>query len=180
MTERKRQKPKMLTAHVTYLEMRDRPSRAIHMPTRPFLALMHAERMPVAYYRYLYEQVGKPHHWYLRRVMDDARLAEIIHAPTTKIFVLYANGSPAGYFELDTARLPETVEIAYFGLCQGFTGMGIGKWFLSEAIQSAWDEKPQTVTVHTNTLDHPAALPLYQKLGFEPVGTGEEIVEAWG
>ena len=25
----------------------------------------------------------------------------------------------------------------------------------------------------------PAALPLYQKLGFEPVGTGEEMVEAW-
>jgi hypothetical protein len=25
----------------------------------------------------------------------------------------------------------------------------------------------------------PAALPLYQRLGFEPVGVGEEEVEAW-
>ena len=27
---------------------------------------------------------------------------------------------------------------------------------------------PQRITVNTNTLDHPKALPLYQRLGFEP------------
>jgi hypothetical protein len=32
------------------------------------------------------------------------------------------------------------------------------------------------VTVQTCTLDHPAALPLYQKLGFSPVGQKKEIV----
>ena len=34
----------------------------------------------------------------------------------------------------------------------------------------AWD-RPGTrrVTVNTNTLDHPRALPLYQKAGFAPV-----------
>jgi hypothetical protein len=32
------------------------------------------------------------------------------------------------------------------------------------------------VTVQTCTLDHPAALPLYQKLGFSPVGQKKENV----
>ncbi|TGV78967.1 GNAT family N-acetyltransferase, partial [Mesorhizobium sp. M2D.F.Ca.ET.145.01.1.1] len=31
-------------------------------------------------------------------------------------------------------------------------------------------------TVQTCTLDHPAALPLYQKLGFKPVAQKKEIV----
>ena len=39
--------------------------------------------------------------------------------------------------------------------------------------------KPAKITVHTNTLDHPAALPLYQKLGFVPVAVSEGDVEAW-
>jgi hypothetical protein len=35
---------------------------------------------------------------------------------------------------------------------------------------------PTFVTVQTCTLDHPAALPLYQKLGFSPVGQSRELV----
>ncbi len=30
--------------------------------------------------------------------------------------------------------------------------------------------------VQTCTLDHPAALPLYQKLGFQPVGQKKEVI----
>lgn len=168
-----------LTARITYLEMTARPSRHVPMPTRPRLALIKAEEMPPAFYRWLYEQVGKDHHWFLRRAMDDDALKAVIHAETTAIHVLYANGSPAGFFELDTSRMPEEVELAYFGLTRDFTGIGLGRWFLATAIQAAWDYKPSRVTVHTNTLDHPAALPLYQKMGFTPVGVGEEEIEAW-
>ncbi|MFZ1816103.1 MAG: GNAT family N-acetyltransferase [Rhizobiaceae bacterium] len=159
--------------------MRHRPTRSVPVPSRPRLALIRSQDMPVAFYRYLYEQVGRDYHWYLRRVMDDAQLAAIIHAPTTEITVLYANGNPAGFIELDTSRMPDEVELAYFGICRGFTGMGIGRWFLNSAIEAAWAHGPGKVTVHTNTLDHPAALSLYQKLGFEPVATSEETVTAW-
>ena len=56
------------------------------------------------------------------------------------------------------------------------TGRGLGRWFLSSAIEAAWSYKPAKVTVQTCTLDHPAALPLYQKLGFSPVGQKQEVV----
>lgn len=173
------QKRQKLTARVTHLEMTSRPQMVVPRPTRPLLALLRAENMPVAFYRYMYEQVGRDHHWYLRRVMADEELSNIINADSTQIDVLYANGCPAGFFELNLVDLPEKVELAYFGLCRDFTGLGIGKWFLYCAVDAAWDHGPAKVTVHTNSLDDPRALPLYQRMGFEPVGIGEEVVDVW-
>jgi GNAT superfamily N-acetyltransferase len=172
-------KSKLLKARVTHLEMASRPTRSYPVPSRPRTAVLNAENMPVHFYRYLYEQVGRAHHWYLRRVMDDAKLVKILHSDKTHIVVLYADGCPAGFFELDSAGLPESVEIAYFGIAPDYQGLGLGKWFLNCAIQAAWDLAPQKVIIHTNTLDHPAALSLYQKVGFSPVAISEEEVSAW-
>ncbi len=172
-------KPKKLTARVTFLEMSKRHFHNMPKPSRPRLALMRAENIPVAFYRYLYEQVGRAHHWELRRKMSDEELDKIINDETTQIDVLYADGCAAGFFELDMKEMPEALELAYFGICSTHTGMGIGKWFLASAIEAAWDHDPEKIKVHTNTLDHPAALRLYQRLGFEPVGVGEETVEVW-
>jgi thiosulfate/3-mercaptopyruvate sulfurtransferase len=68
------------------------------------------------------------------------------------------------------------VDLAYFGLMPHVHGRGLGKWFLSQAVDAAWALKPLRVTVNTNTLDHPAALPLYQRIGFEPVGQTETFI----
>ena len=172
-------KTKTFTARITYLEMTARPTRSFAVPSRPRTALLQAENMPVHFYRYLYENIGKAHHWYVRRVMEDVQIAEIIHSAATRIDVLYADGSPAGFYELDLRELPRSVEIAYFGILPDFQGMCLGKWFLNCAIQTAWDQNPEKVVVHTNTLDHPAALSLYQKLGFSPVAVSEETIPAW-
>ena len=175
----KKTAPRRLKAHITYLEMQERPRQRIAAPTGHSIALLKAQNMPVPFYRFLYEQVGKPHHWEMRRKMADAALAALIHAPTTRIEVLYVEGCPARFIEIDAALMPASVEIAYFGIIASFTGMGLGKWFLATAIEAAWQHGPKVVVVHTNTLDHPRALPLYQKLGFTPTGRGEEEVEAW-
>jgi GNAT superfamily N-acetyltransferase len=172
-------KPKMLTARVTYLAMHARPQNTVPRPTRPRLALMRAENIPVPFYRYLYEQVGRDCHWYLRRIMGDDELDAVVNSSTTQINVLYADGCPAGFFELDLSKLPGEVELAYFGLCRDHQGLGLSKWFLWSAVDAAWDHNPEFLTVHTNSLDHPRALPLYQRFGFEPVGIGEEMIEPW-
>jgi GNAT superfamily N-acetyltransferase len=170
---------KKLTARITHLEMRAPPAQRVLVPTGPKLALMRAEAMPLHFYRYLYEQVGKPHHWLLRRNISDANLAAAIHNEGTEIEVLYVDGCPAGFFELDLESLPATVEIRYFGLVPEFQGRGLSKFFLSSAVFAAWAHEPRKVTIHTNTLDSPRALILYQKLGFVPVAWSEEEVEAW-
>jgi GNAT superfamily N-acetyltransferase len=168
-----------LVARVTHLEMTGRPSASAPIPTRPRTALMQAENMPAHFYRYLYEQIGKAHHWFLRREMDDDDLLDIIQGGDTLVEVLYADGCPAGFFELSLADLPDRVEIVYFGLVPDFQGLGLGRWFLLSAVERAWSHGPEKVTVHTNSLDNPSALGLYQRVGFSPVAISEEEVTVW-
>lgn len=169
-----------LTARVTHLEMLAPPSYRVSMPTGPRLALMRTRDMPLAYYRYLYGQVGKAHHWMMRRGLSDDALSAQIHAGTTEIHVLYVDGSPAGFFELELARMPTEAEILYFGLTPDFQGRGLAKFFLSEAVSAAWAHQPVRLVIHTNTLDSPRALQLYQRVGFSPYAFSEETVEPWG
>lgn len=168
-----------LKARITHLDMTERPSVRLPMPLGQRIALMRAREMPVSFYRYLYREVGKPHHWMLRRNTPDGDLVEIIRSPATQIEVLYVDGCPAGFCELDLSRKPDEAEILYFGLMPEFQGRGLAKFFLSEAIHAGWDHDPGRLTIHTNTLDSPRALQLYQRMGFSPVGFDEEEVDPW-
>ena len=151
---------------ITYLEMRTRPQTPrLPAPLGVKLALMRAENCSVSFYRYLYETVGTPWLWYERRQLSDAALAAAIQAPTTEIFVLYAGGVPAGYFELDAAAAQET-ELCYFGLVPEFIGKGLGPFMLQAAIERAWERPLARLWVHTRTFDHPKALGHYQRAGF--------------
>jgi GNAT superfamily N-acetyltransferase len=153
---------------VTYLSMIKRPAQLPPMPSTPRLALMKAEKIPLHFYRYLYREVGGSWLWVERLELSDTALAERIHRPGIEIFVLYANGAPAGYYELDFADKKST-RLAYFGLMAEWTGLRIGPWLLGAAIVEALSRGAEEIQVNTCTLDHPAALPLYQRLGFRPV-----------
>ena len=157
-----------LACTVTYLEMTRRPSLP---PTPPphniHVALLRARKPAVRFYRYLYDAIGAPWLWYERRAMDDETLSEIIHDEGVEIYVLYVEGAPAGYAELDRRKEPD-IEVAYFGLMPEFIGRGLGAYLLTSAIDIAWSYEPARLWIHTNTLDHPRALPLYQRLGFQP------------
>lgn len=152
---------------VTYLEMTGRPRTRVEPPANLKLMLVRAHRPPLHFYRYLYGRVGEGLHWVDRSTLNDTELARLIHAKGIRIFVLYAGGAPAGFFEIDARRRSEA-EIKYFGLMPDFQGRGLGKWFLAEAIAAAWSGAPRRVIVDTCTLDGRAALPLYQKSGFVP------------
>jgi GNAT superfamily N-acetyltransferase len=170
---------RMLSARITHLEMAARPLHRVPAPMGAQLAVMRAPSMPLHFYRYLYEKVGKPHHWEVRRRMDDDALAAIIHATTTLIDVLYVDGAPAGFVEIDLSQAPEKAEIEYFGLMREFQGRGLSKFFLSCAIHAAWQHDPRALVIQTNSLDSPRALQLYQKMGFAAVGTSQIEIEAW-
>ena len=172
-------RPKRLTARITHLEMERTPPLRVAAPIGIRLALMRPHRITLPFYRFLYEQVGKPHHWLLRRNATDDDLAAAIHSPMTEIEVLYADGSPAGFYELALDELPEAVEIRYFGLTPQAQGRGLGRFLLSEAIFSGFAHASRKLRIQTNTLDSPRALQLYQKMGFSTVGWSEETVEPW-
>ncbi len=165
-----------LTAHVTKLEMTAPPKASLPVPVNIQTAIMRTHEIPLPFYRFLHRQVGARWHWYTRLRMTDAELKATIHDPRVSISVLYVNGAPAGFFEL-SQQSEELVELSYFGLIEHALGLGLGKWFLLQALYSAWQANPKKVVVTTNSLDHPRALQLYQQFGFSPVETSSALVD---
>lgn len=166
-----------LAVTITYLEMHEAPSRPTPpKPSNITAALMLAEKPTVPFYRYLYAAVGDDWIWYERRKLSDQALAEIISHEKNELYVLYVDGAPGGYFEIDR-RDDRFVEISFFGLMPHCIGLGLGGWLLHTAIETAWRSDPEWVQVNTCTLDHPRALGVYQKVGFSPVRQEVEIIE---
>lgn len=160
---------------VTFLEMTAPPAHYPSLPMNRQIALLKTRDIPLHFYRYLTDRVGRKWHWVnVLRMQDDA-LATAIHAPGRDIRVLYVDGAPAGFFDIKP-NLPALAELAYFGMMDHVIGQGLGRWFLGAAVEAAWSHGPRAVAVQTCTLDHPAALPLYQRLGFSPVGQKQEKV----
>lgn len=173
-------------ATVTFLEMTSEPLLTVHPPANcGQLGLIRALDMPVAYYRFLFDQVGRSWKWFSRTLITDEELAGIIHDDAVELFVLYLDGSPAGYFEIDFRSNPD-VEILFIGLTGDHVGKGLGKFLLASAIRRAWEgqeqrpasaRKTERVHLQTCTLDHPRALGLYQKMGFVPFSQEETVLD---
>lgn len=150
----------------TYLEMTSleelKPPVA-HGPLR----IEQVHGCPPAFYRFLYREVGWRYHWVDRAGWTDEQIRSHLDSPGLRLFVLYEQGAPAGYYELQDQSEGAT-EIAYFGLLPDYQGRGLGKALLAEATQRAWSEGAGRVWLHTCTLDGAAALPNYQARGFRP------------
>ncbi len=161
---------------ITYLEQSVRPN--LPRPPAPTrkTALMRVEHPPVHFYRYLYDLVGAPWNWISRRNMNDQELAALIHDPEVYLYVLYVDGAPAGMAEID-ARKNDIHELKFFGLAPDWVGAGLGRFFLTNVLDLAWSREPQVLRLETCSLDHPAALPLYQKFGFAVTDRRSGVVE---
>ena len=122
---------------------------------------------PPSFYRYLYSEVGRFYHWTDRLPWTDEQIRSHLARPQITLWVMYCEGAPAGYFELERHE-DGSIEIAYFGLIQEFLGRGLGKHLLTVAAEQAWHDGAKRVWLHTCTLDDAAALPNYLKRGFTP------------
>ncbi|MDE2008057.1 MAG: GNAT family N-acetyltransferase [Rhodospirillales bacterium] len=158
---------------VTFLRMDRAPRDAA--PTLPIeCQVVRATACSVAFYRYLYNTVGADYVWWLRRTMPDGDLATLLGDPLVSIHVLYRNGEPAGFFELDSRYWPD-VNLSYFGLLPWAVGSGVGYAFLRQAVDAVWRQGARGMTVNTCTADHPRALPSYLRAGFRPLRQVREI-----
>ena len=166
-----------IAVDVTFLRMAQRPGPPF--PAFPEGYAVVPVTMPsTAFYRYLYGTVGHDYCWWLRRVASDAELAAMLGNPAITLHVLYHQGEPAGFFELD-ARLRGEANISYFGLMPRAIGHRLGTAFLGAAIERAWalagPQAGSAIRVNTCTADHPRALGGYIRAGFKPFRTVREI-----
>lgn len=148
----------------TYLEMRQRADFRPAFVEAADALIVRMETPDVAFYRFLYREVGEAWRWRDRLLLDDAALAAILSRAQVEVWTLLVGGVPAGYVELE--RDGGDTEIAYFGLRVGFMGRGLGKHLLSFGVQRAWDAGAARVWVHTCNLDGPHALANYEARGF--------------
>jgi len=161
---------------VTFFEMTAKPSALPPPQPKGRHAILKAEKPAPHFYRYLYDTIGGPYLWVDRKKITPEALTEILHHPQNALYVLYVEGCPAGMSEIDL-RKEGAANIAYFGLMPEFIGRGLGYYFLYHTCQNAWAYPIGRLTINTCTLDHPRALPLYQRMGFQAYAREERFVE---
>ena len=161
---------------VTFLDQSSKPAVLPPPAPRGRHAIMRAEKPAPHFYRYLYDTIGDKYFWVDRRKISHEKLAEIIHAPTNCLYVLYTEGNPAGMAELDL-KPDNSANIAYFGLMPEAMGKHLSFFFLYHTCMNAWAHPIKRLTVNTCTLDSPRALPLYQRMGFNVYAREERFVE---
>jgi GNAT superfamily N-acetyltransferase len=91
--------------------------------------------------------------------------------PEIGAWIARVNGDVAGFVELEVQ--PEgDVEIVVLGLVPEYVGKGFGGAFVTLATELAWritspdGRATERVWVRTSSLDHPHALPAYERRGF--------------
>ncbi len=158
---------------VVFLRMTRAPVRAPVVP--PPGVTLTRERLDVAAYRALYNEIGASWLWWLRRMMPDDMLARHLSSPTLSIYLLRVKGEVAGFFETDAGHWP-FVNLNYFGLRDAYIGRGLGSVLLNAAVESVFTGAVGLggMTVNTCTADHPRALPNYLAAGFREYRRAQE------
>jgi len=125
--------------------------------------------------RFFYTAVGGDWFWTDRLDWSYQQWESYLENRHQQTWVVYAKGTPAGYFELLKENIQ--VELAYFGLLPQFTGLRLGGWLLSQAVKKAWTMDATRIWVHTCSEDHPNALANYLARGFKIFDEEQKLIQ---
>jgi GNAT superfamily N-acetyltransferase len=70
------------------------------------------------------------------------------------------------------------IELKNFGLVPEAQGRGIGPRLLGTSLQREWESGAKRIWLHTDTWDHPAAVPVYERAGFRVYDVRYEVPES--
>jgi GNAT superfamily N-acetyltransferase len=136
--------------------------------------LIGAERLTREAYLALYRKVGAPVRWDQRLSMPDAELDAMLAADSCRIYVAREPlGNALGFCEFDLSEFP-SVELKNFGMVPQAQGRGLGPRLLAVALYQEWQCGPKRIWLHTDTWDHPAAVRVYERAGFETYAVRDE------
>ncbi|MDA9170837.1 GNAT family N-acetyltransferase [Alphaproteobacteria bacterium] len=159
----------MIKYRVTYLEMINYPNFNWPITPKQKLNILLSENIPDWYFLFLYKTIGLSYDWTDQINKTEEERNIFINNENVKFFTLIKQGWTAGFYILDF-REKFVCDLSYIGLVPDAIGKGLGKFLFKTAILSAWEKTNiNKLTVNTCSLDHKNALPLYQKLGFNPV-----------
>ncbi len=157
-------KPKVQLV-TTYLEMVAPPKREKIRPKPDGLEIVHLPKVPIHFYRYLYNTLSEPWVWWERKRQTDDEIRAEVHSPGFSFHVPYLDHLPFGMIELDNRRFPE-VQFNYFGIFPEYCGQGLGGYLLDWTVDHVFAQGATRFWVHTCNFDSPNAIPAYQRAGF--------------
>jgi ribosomal protein S18 acetylase RimI-like enzyme len=116
----------------------------------------------------MYSAVGKSQYWNIYRWgWNERDWQRYLERPGIEIAVVQGKGgSPVGYLEFQIHE-NASIEILIFGLLPECIGHGLGGCALTLAVKHCLELQPDSVWLHTCSLDHPAALKNYYARGFK-------------
>jgi GNAT superfamily N-acetyltransferase len=164
-----------VTATRTYLELTDPRSLGARQTPDGDARVARRDECDPALWRHVYSTVGEAYHWVDRLPWTDDDIRRYLSDPAVSLWLLTVGEAIAGYFELRRED-DASFEIVYFGLMPGFTGRGLGKFLLTEAVERAWTAGARRVWLHTCSFDHPAAIQNYLDRGFTVFKTEQYVV----
>jgi len=126
-----------------------------------------ANKPDVDFYLKRYTEVGAPYGWTGRILSSKTELHAILNSEKIYIFwIVSADGEFAGMAEF-FIHSPKLLHLNYFGLTQAFQGKGVGVYALQLSIAHILSLHTADIFLHTCEFDHPAAVHVYKKAGFE-------------
>ncbi|GAA0960542.1 GNAT family N-acetyltransferase [Actinocorallia libanotica] len=124
--------------------------------------------------RAMYAAVGARVCWTDRFSWSYEDWAKWVDRPELGTWIALAEGTVAGYFELEAQPGGDT-EIHLVGLVPAFVGRGFGGYLVEQCVRRAWQRgrlwgrglgPTERVWLRTSTLDHPNAKANYLRRGF--------------
>ena len=159
---------------VTYLELREPPAA---VPGGAAAEGIELETPTIESYLDLYRRVGAPYRWDSRLKMERAALESLLLGGDLHIYLARVQGEAIGFCEFDRAAFP-VIELKNFGLVPEAQGRGIGPRLLGTSLQREWESGAKRIWLHTDTWDHPAAVPVYERAGFRVYDVRYEVPES--
>jgi GNAT superfamily N-acetyltransferase len=159
---------------VTYLELREPPATVPGGAEAEGIGL---ETPTIESYLDLYRRVGAPYRWDSRLKMERAALESLLLGGDLHIYLARVRGEAIGFCEFDRAAFP-VIELKNFGLVPEAQGRGIGPRLLGTSLQGEWESGAKRIWLHTDTWDHPAAVPVYERAGFRVYDVRFEVPES--
>src|SRR3977135_1809345 len=144
---------------ITHLEMVRAGWTQRGRPPEVDVALERVVAPTAAFYRDLYDCVGRPWLWYERRLLSDDALQALLDQPGHELHVARHDGDLVGYIELADD------DLAFFGPTRAQVVSRIGPWLLDRAVQRAFARGTTLLTLNTNSLDHPRPAAPYPQAG---------------
>lgn len=128
--------------------------------------------MEPEFFRFMYEQVGRDYKWWYFLQKTKKELQEYLD--NKESYTLMYGASPMG-FALTEVIGPMEINLSYFGLTKYGIDLKItnmGSAFLGSIISNLrqdarFEGKNPRFWLYTTNRDHPAAIPAYQKVGFQ-------------